>query len=77
MTPTTANQKQLSSAENRRQLEESVERAMQRYKSDFEAVRANSARLREAREAQEADAEASKKVIQPAAAAPRKRARKA
>lgn len=50
---------------------------MQRYKSDFEAVRANSARLREAREAQEADAEASKKVIQPAAAAPRKRARKA
>lgn len=77
MTPTTANQKQLSSAENRRQLEESVERAMQRYKSDFEAVRANSARLREAREAQQADAEAREKVTPPAATPPRKRARKA
>lgn len=53
MTPTTPNQKQLSSAESRRQLEESVQRAMERYKSDFEAVRANSERLREAREARD------------------------
>lgn len=50
---------------------------MQRYKSDFEAVRANSARLREAREAQQADAEAREKVTPPAATPPRKRARKA
>lgn len=53
MTEQPPHQKAPSSAESRRQLEESVARAMERYKSDFEAVRANTVRLREAREAQE------------------------
>lgn len=72
MTPTTPHQKQMSSAESRRQLEESVERAMERYKSDFEAVRAKSERLRMAREARD---DASAKA--PSEPAGKKRARKA
>lgn len=75
MTPTTPHQKQQSSAENRRQLEESVSRAMERYKSDFEAVRAKSERLREAREARD-DATAQKAPADPAPVK-KKRARKA
>ncbi|MEP9352567.1 hypothetical protein ABLE93_03100 [Xanthobacter sp. KR7-65] len=45
----------LSSAERRRQLEESVATAMDRYKADFEAVRAKSSRLRAEREARDAE----------------------
>ncbi|MDI4663551.1 hypothetical protein K9U40_04245 [Xanthobacter autotrophicus] len=45
----------LSSTERTRQLEESIARAMERYRNDFEAVRENSARLRAAREALEAE----------------------
>lgn len=50
----------LSSGERKRQLEESVTRAMDVYKSDFEAVRDRTARLRAAREASEASLAAQK-----------------
>lgn len=53
MTPMTTHQNQLSSAESRRQLDESIERAMERYRGEFEAVREKSARLRALREASE------------------------
>lgn len=55
MTPITTHQSGLSSAERARQLEESTARAMERYKTDFEAVRAKTSKLRAAREAREAD----------------------
>lgn len=45
----------VSSSDRRRQLEESVASAMVRYRSDYEAVRVNTARLREQREAREAE----------------------
>lgn len=55
MEPITTHQNQLSSAERTRQLEESIARAMDRYRNDFEAVREKSARLRAAREALETE----------------------
>lgn len=55
MTSITAHQNHLSSAESRRQLEESTARALDRYRSEFEALRANTARLRSEREAREAE----------------------
>lgn len=58
MTPITPHQNTLSSAESRRQLDESIERAMDRYRTDFEAVRENSARLRAVREARDREAAA-------------------
>ena len=58
MTPITPHQNTLSSAESRRQLDESIERAMDRYRSDFEAVRENSARLRAVREERDREAAA-------------------
>lgn len=58
MTPITTHQNTLSSAESRRQLDESIERAMDRYRTDFEAVRENSARLRAVREARDREAAA-------------------
>lgn len=69
MTPIMTHQNTLSSADSRRQLEQSIERAMERYRSDFEAVREKSAKLRAQREALDAE-NASK------AAAGRKSARK-
>mgnify|MGYP000252798513 CR=1 FL=1 len=48
----------ISSSDRRRQLENSIAQAMDRYNSDFEAIRANTARLRALREAREAEAEA-------------------
>lgn len=57
MTPMTTHQGRLSSADSRRQLEESIARAMDRYRTDFEAVREKSAKLRAQREAAEAEAE--------------------
>lgn len=68
MTPITTHQNTLSSAESRRQLDESIERAMERNKGELEAVREKSARLRALREASEREA---------AAAPPPKRRRKA
>jgi len=60
----------ISSTDRRRQLEESISQAMARYRSDFEAVRANSARLRAQREAMEAEIAAQppqpKKAAKPA-----------
>ncbi|MEP9348604.1 hypothetical protein [Xanthobacter sp. KR7-225] len=53
MTSTTPLQN-LSTAERRRQLEESTSRAMERYRTDFEAQRAKTSRLRAEREAREA-----------------------
>ncbi|MDQ0504126.1 hypothetical protein [Xanthobacter agilis] len=53
MTPITTHQTQLSSSERRRQLEESTAHAMERYRSDFEAVREKTSRLRAEREARE------------------------
>lgn len=58
MTPITPHQNTLSSAESRRQLDESIERAMDRYRTDFEAMRENSARLRAVREARDREAAA-------------------
>lgn len=55
MTSTTPLQN-LSTAERRRQLEESTSRAMERYRTDFEAQRAKTSRLRAEREAREAEA---------------------
>lgn len=55
MEPITTHQNQLSSAERTRQLEESIARAMDCYRNDFEAVREKSARLRAAREALETE----------------------
>lgn len=55
MTPITAHQNHLSSADNRRQLEESIARAMERYRGDFEAIREKTSRLRAEREAREAE----------------------
>ncbi len=54
----TTHQKTLSSAESRRQLDESIERAMERNRGELEAVRAKSARLRALREASEKEAAA-------------------
>ena len=51
MTPISPHQNDLSSTERRRQLEESTARAMDRYKTELEAVRAKTSRLRAAREA--------------------------
>lgn len=56
MTPMTTHRTTLSSAESRRQMEESIERAMTRYKSEFEAMREKSARLRALREAHDLEA---------------------
>ena len=39
MTPITTHQNTLSSAESRRQLDESIERAMERNKGELEALR--------------------------------------
>jgi len=55
MTPITPHQNLRSSADSRRQLEESVERAMARYRGDFEAVREKTARLRAEREMRESE----------------------
>lgn len=55
MTPITTPQNHISTADSRRQLEESIGRAMERYRSDFEVVREKSARLRAEREALEAE----------------------
>lgn len=55
MTPITTHQNHISTADSRRQLEESIGRAMERYRSDFEAVREKSARLRAEREALETE----------------------
>lgn len=54
MTPTTPHQSNLSTADRRRQLEESTSRAMDRYRDDFEAQRAKTSRLRAEREARDA-----------------------
>lgn len=70
MTPITTQQNHLSSAERTRQLGESIARAMERYKNDFEAVREKSAKLRAQREALEAENASTK-------AASRRPARKA
>lgn len=71
---TTKSKISLSSGERKRQLEESVTRAMDVYKSDFEAVRDRTAKLRAAREASEASEAAQQASIAPLkAAAPRKR----
>lgn len=56
MTPITTHQNSLSSAESRRQLDESIERAMERNRGELEAVRQKSARLRALREASESEA---------------------
>ena len=53
MMPMTPHQNPLSSAERRRQLDESTTRAMNRYKSEFEALRTKTSRLRAEREARE------------------------
>jgi len=58
MKPVTTHQNHLSSTERARQLEESTARAMERYRSEFEALRARTARLRAEREAREAAAPA-------------------
>ncbi|GLI23948.1 hypothetical protein GGQ86_003990 [Xanthobacter flavus] len=55
MTPITTHQNSLSSAESRRQLDESIERAMERNRGELEAVRQKSARLRALREATESE----------------------
>lgn len=66
MTPITTHQNVLSSADNRRRLDESISRAMERYKSDFEAVREKSARLRAARESLEKQTAEEPKAGKPA-----------
>ena len=56
MTPMTTHRTTLSSAESRRQMEESIDQAMTRYKSEFEAMREKTARLRALREARDLEA---------------------
>ncbi|MFG1344911.1 hypothetical protein V5F59_08450 [Xanthobacter autotrophicus DSM 431] len=66
MTLITTHQNNLSSAERRRQLEESTARAMERYRSEFEATRAKTSRLRAEREARQEEIPAKPRSRMPA-----------